>query len=92
MTKKTIGQEIKEAQKQRRKEQFANSGLVLTVKGLWTFAEGAALLITSVYAIYQAWTQNYAVLWQDVLLASGALVLVPAAILLSKFFRAVGKA
>lgn len=92
MTKNTIEKEIKAKKAEATKQKLANSSLVLTVKGLWTFAEGAALLVTSAYAIYQAYNSPMPEWGQYVLLASGALVLVPAAILLSKFFRAVGKA
>lgn len=91
MSKSPI-QDIKDAQKAKRKEAFYSSTPVLVVKGFWTFAEGSALLITSVFTLYQALTQNYPVWAQDVLIVSGVLVLYPAALLLSKFFRAAGRA
>lgn len=92
MSKSAIQQEISDKKRTALKERVSNSAPVQIVKGLWTFAEGSALLITSTFAIYQAYTQSYAKVWQVALIVAGALVLVPAAILLSKFFRAVGKA
>lgn len=91
MSKSPI-QDIKDAQKAKRKEAFYSSTPVLVVKGFWTFAEGSALLITSLFALYQAFNQNYAVVYQDVLIVAGVLVLYPAALMLSRFFRAAGKA
>lgn len=91
MSKKSLSDELKEAHKEQRKEKIQNSAFVLTIKGLWTFAEGAALIITSVFSIYQAYYGNFPQWGQYALIVSGALVLVPAGILLSKFFRAVGR-
>lgn len=87
MTKNTIEKEIKAKKAEATKQKLANSSLVLTIKGLWTFAEGAALLITSTFAIYQAYNQPMVSWAQYTLIVSGVLVLVPAALLLSKFFR-----
>ena len=92
MSKSAIQQEIKDKKRELLKEKVNNSTPVLVLKGLWTFSEGTALLITSVYALYQAYTQSYPTWGQDVLIVSGVLVLYPAALLLSKFFRAAGKA
>lgn len=92
MSKTAIQQEIKTKKRELFKEKVNNSTPVLVLKGLWTFAEGSALLITSVFTLYQALTQNYPVWAQDVLIVSGVLVLYPAALLLSKFFRAAGRA
>lgn len=64
---------------------------ILVVKGLWLFAEGAALLITSLYAIFQGYKGDLPQWGGYILLVSGALVLVPASLLLGKFFRAIGK-
>lgn len=87
MSKTTIEKEIQAKKNNQTKRKLANSALVLTIKGLWTFAEGAALLVTSLFAIYQAYNSNYPSWGQYTLIVSGVLVLVPAALLLSKFFR-----
>ncbi len=83
--------ELKEMKKQRRKDAFKENGLIQAVKGLWIFAEGAALVITSLFAIYQGRYGTRPTWGKDILIVSGVLVLVPAAVLLSKFFRSVGK-
>jgi len=87
MSKTAIEKEIKAKKAELAKDRLAHSAFVLTIKGLWTFAEGTALLVTSLFALYQAYTQAYPAWGQDVLIVSGAFVLVPAALLLSKFFR-----
>jgi hypothetical protein len=73
-------------------ESVKNFPLVQMVKGLWLFAEGVALLTVSIFAIYQAHFGHFQVWGKYSLTIAGVLVLVPAAILLGKFFRNVGKA
>lgn len=94
MSKKPVSviQEIHEKQRADRKEKFANSAFVLTLKGIWTFAEGASLLVTSGFSLYQAYNHALPTWGQYILIVSGVLVLVPAALLLSKFFRNAARA
>ena len=89
---KELVKQLKETTKNEQKRAILNSAPVLMIKGIWLFAEGVGLLICSLYAIYQG---HYAALpnWGAIILTvAGALVLVPAAVLLSKFFRSVAKA
>jgi hypothetical protein len=65
---------------------------VLVVKGLWLFAEGVSLLITSLYAIYQGHYAELPVWGRDALTVAGVLVLIPGALLLARFFRNASKA
>jgi len=88
---KTLSEELSEVKKQKRHEAINNNSVVQAIKGLWLFAEGSALIVTAVYAIYQGWNSNLPAWGSDVLMVSGVLVLVPAGILLGKFFRNVGK-
>jgi hypothetical protein len=90
MSKTEIRKEISQKKKQALKDKLASSTPVLVAKGLWTFAEGTALLVTSLFAIYQAYRNAYPVWGKYILIVSGVLVLYPAALLLSKFFRAAG--
>lgn len=84
--------ELHQVKSDRRKEAFGNSAPVLIVKGLWLFAEGTALLVTSIYAIYQGHYGSLPVWGRTGLTIAGVLVLIPAAILLSKFFRKAAQA
>lgn len=73
-------------------ENIKKSTPYLIAKGLWVFAGGLALLITSLYAIYQAHYTHMPIWGHWTLTVAGVLVIVPAAILLGKFFTNVGKA
>lgn len=86
-----IGETLKAARTQRRQDAIKNNSFIQALKGLWIFAEGVSLVITSLYAIYQGHYGNIPTWGADILTVAGVLVLVPAAILLSKFFRSVGK-
>lgn len=88
---KTLSEELKDVKKTKRQEAISNNSVVQAVKGLWLFAEGSALIVTAVYAIYQGWNSTMPAWGSDVLMVSGVLVLVPAGILLGRFFRNVGK-
>ena len=92
MSKSTLTQELHEAGNKRTKDALVNSTPILVVRGLWLFAEGAALLITSLYAIYQGHYGDMPNWGQYILTVAGVLVLIPAALLLAKFFRAASKA
>jgi hypothetical protein len=94
MSESNEGKELVQALRDKKKQDFRtgvkNSTPVLVIKGIWMFAEGMALIVTSLYAIRQG---HYAHLpsWGGYALTiAGVLVLVPAAVLLSKFFRRVG--
>jgi hypothetical protein len=76
----------------KRKAAFKTFPVVEAVRGFWLFAEGTALLVTSLYAIYQGHYGDLPVWGKDILTVAGVLVLVPAALLLAKFFRAAAKA
>jgi len=92
MSDKKLSAELKEVKKARERQALKDSPVYQFVHGLWVFAEGVALLVTAVYAIYQSHYAHLPMWGRDVLVVSGALVLVPAGILLGKFFRQVGKA
>jgi hypothetical protein len=83
--------DLNKLQSKRLKSNIANSAPVLIARGLWVFTEGVALLVTSLYAIYQARHGHTAQWAAYVLTVSGVLVLLPAAHLLSRFFRQVGE-
>ena len=87
----TIKEDLKTVKQQKRHDALASNSFVQALKGLWIFAEGVSLVITSLYAIYQGHYGALPTWGADVLTVAGVLVLVPAAILLSKFFRSVGK-
>jgi hypothetical protein len=76
----------------RDKATFRNFPIVEIIRGFWLFAEGTALLVTSLYAIYQGHYGDLPVWGKYLLTVAGVLVLVPAALLLAKFFRAAAKA
>lgn len=88
------GQEIiaetHKAGKEARKQKFAHSAPVLIVKGFFNFTEGLALLITALFSIHQGYYGTYPKWGAYTLMIAGAAVLIPAAILLSRFFRKVG--
>lgn len=86
-----IGEALKAARAQRRQTAINNNSVIQALKGLWIFAEGVSLVVTSLYAIYQGHYGTLPTWGADILTVAGVLVLVPAAILLSKFFRSVGK-
>lgn len=86
-----IGEALKAARAQRRQNAINNNSVIQALKGLWIFAEGVSLVVTSLYAIYQGRYGNIPTWGADVLMVAGVLVLVPAATLLSSFFRRVGK-
>ena len=87
---KVLVEDIHKLQAKRSKQVIMISAPVQVVKGIWVFAEGIALLITSLYAIDQA-HYGHAPLWgKYILTVAGVLVLLPAAHLLGKFFRNVG--
>lgn len=92
MKKESPIQDIKDMQKNKRKEAFQNSTPVLVAKGLWLFAEGTAQLTMALFAIYQAHYGHYPLWGKYGLTVAGVLVLVPAALLLAKFFRQAAKA
>lgn len=92
MSKETnIREDLKNLRQQRRRQAFYDSPFVQGLKGLWIFAEGSALVVTSLFSIYQGRYGHYPAWSRDVLMVAGVLVVVPAAILLSKFFRQVGR-
>lgn len=68
-----------------------NSAPVLIVKGIWMFAEGTALVAVSSYAIYQGHYAHLPKWGSYALTIAGVLVLVPAGMLLGRFFRNVAK-
>lgn len=84
-------QDLKAKENKDFRDSVANSSLVLVCKGLWLFAEGASALGLAAFGIYQAHFGNYAHLWRYILTIAGVVVLVPAAVLLGRFFRTVGK-
>lgn len=88
---KTVVDEIHDMQKSKRKGVFGNSAPVLVAKGLWLFAEGTAQLSLALFAIYQAHYGNYPLWGKYGLTVAGVLVLVPAALLLARFFRQAAK-
>lgn len=88
---KTVVDEIHELQNKRFKEALRHWPVVELAHGLWVFAEGVALMVTSLYAIYQAHYGHLPIWGRYGLTVAGALVLVPAAAILGKFFRNVGK-
>lgn len=91
-TGKNLVKELHQVKSDRRKAAFGNSAPVLIVKGVWIFAEGTALLVTSLYAIYQGHYGDLPTWGRTGLTIAGVLVLIPAAILLSKFFRKAAQA
>lgn len=87
----TIKEDLDKLKKTKRQTAIKSNPAIQAFKGLWMFLEGTALVITSLYAIYQG---RYGTLpnWGAyILIIAGVLVLVPAGILLSGFFRRVGK-
>lgn len=84
--------DLNKMEKTRTVESIKNFPLVQIIKGMWLFSEGSALMIVSLFAIYEAHYHEKQHATQYVLTVAGVLVLVPAAALLSKFFRNVGKA
>lgn len=88
---KEVIKQIHVKQKSDFRESVKNSTPVLILKGIWLFAEGSALLITSLFAIYQAHYGVYPAWGKYALTIAGVLVLVPAALLLAKFFRSAAK-
>lgn len=78
---------IKQDRKERQKAAMLNSTPVLVLKGAWTLAEGASLMICSAFAIYQGWYMNLPTWGSYVLIVAGVLVAVPAGILLGAFCR-----
>jgi hypothetical protein len=83
---------IHRLQADKRKQTFRELPIVCVARGLWIFAEGIAQLGLALFAIYQAKYGHFPVWGKYGLVIAGALVLVPAAALLSRFFRNVGKA
>lgn len=85
---------VKDLQKlraDRLKKSVLTSTPFLILKGLWVFAEGVALMVTSLTAIYIGHYGHGNLAWRYALTIAGVLVLLPAAHLLSKFFRSVGE-
>lgn len=91
MSKSEITKEREQREKKAIKDKVKQSAPVQIVKGFYNFTEGTALLVTALFAIYQGYYGTYPNWGAYVLMVSGALVLVPAAILLSKFFRAAAQ-
>lgn len=83
--------DLHDMQKKDTLDSFKNLPLVQMVKGLFTFTEGVALLVTSLYAIYQGHYADLPKWGAYALTVSGAFVLVPAAMILGKFFRKMGE-
>lgn len=96
MTNKNEGEklvdDLKNLKANKKKDKFINSTPVLVIRGIWLFAEGASLIVTSVFAIHQAHFETLPTWGSYSLTIAGVLVLVPAGLLLSKFFRGVAKA
>lgn len=86
-TGKELIDNIKQDRKERQKAAMLNSTPVLVLKGAWTLAEGASLLLCSVFALYQGWYMNLPTWGSYVLIVAGVLVAVPAGILLGAFCR-----
>lgn len=61
------------------------------LNGVWVFSEGVALLTTALFTLYQARYTEMPVWGAYTLTVAAALVLVPAAMLLGKFFLRAGK-
>lgn len=87
MTKSEITVEREKRQRSATIEKLKESAPVLVIKGAWTLAEGASLLICSAFAIYQGWYMNLPNWGSYVLIVAGVLVAVPAGILLGAFCR-----
>lgn len=91
MSKSEITKEREAKERKALKEKMKQSAPVQLVKGFYNFTEGSALLVTALFAIHQGYYGTYPNWGAYTLMVSGALVLVPAAILLSKFFRAAAQ-
>lgn len=91
MSKSEITKEREQREKKAVKDKLKQSAPVQLVKGFYNFTEGSALLITALFAIHQGYYGTYPQWGAYSLMIAGALVLVPAAILLSKFFRAAAQ-
>lgn len=87
MSKSEITKEREAKERKAIKQKIGQSAPVLVLKGLYLFTEGAALLITALFAIYSGRYGTLPEWGATILTAAGVLVLVPAAILLAKFFR-----
>lgn len=83
---KELVKDIKKLEKKRFWQPFTD-----VVHGMWIFAEGVSLLVTSLFAIYQAHYSELPTWGAYGLYVAGAFVLVPAALVLAKFFRKVAQ-
>lgn len=83
--------DLNKIENKRVKKAFANSAPVLIAKGIWLFAEGFAQLGAAVFMAYEGHFGHFPTWGKYLLNIAAALILVPAALLLAKFFRRVGK-
>jgi hypothetical protein len=88
---KDLVKSIKAKQKEQKMNKVKQFPFIQALKGIWLFAEGVALLVTSLYAIYQARYENLPQWGAYALTVSGVLVLVPATVMLAKYFRKLGQ-
>lgn len=86
-----VVKELHRLKTDRLKNSIHTSTPFLVAKGIWIFAEGAALMITSLTCIYIGHYGHGNLAWRYALSIAGVLVLLPAAALLSRFFRSVGE-
>lgn len=89
---KEVIKQIHVKQKSDFRESVKNSTPVLVLKGIWMFAEGTAQLGLGLFAVYQAKYGSFPMWGKYGLTIAGVLILVPAALLLAKFFRGAAKA
>jgi hypothetical protein len=88
---KELTASIKAKQKEQKMNNIKQFPFIQAIKGIWLFAEGVALLVTSLYAIYQARYEDIPQWGAYALTVSGVLVLVPATVMLAKYFRKLGQ-
>lgn len=92
MSKPELTKQREERDRKKFVENVKNSTPVLVIKGAWIFAEGVSLLIASLFAIYSGLYGELPIWGRYGLIISGSFVLIPAALLISKFFRNAAKA